>query len=688
MAQPIDLRFPMGGLNRRYGYQSQPPFTTPDCNNVRPITGADRRARGGSRPGLSKVNASQFGSSGSDRPFQFITSVSAIDNERGIYDPFNGTSLSADWTTMFGLPPTVSGGALETPVGGSFRIRRTTDVPATSSVQSVEIEVVNGQDMEYRIAIRGTGTSLATFHGLEIRFRFAFDYLASNTYYIDVYEYHGAGAVSVSSNSYTDPGTPATTALLKVVTTGSGFAQCKAYFRGVEKETCDATSSVGAGMATHIQAQDNLGSQIARVNSATLTWENPNDRTRNIWVCQGNLYVERESIVRGFTSQYTSDSRWIAHTQYRGDLYTMGTQGLKYDYVLDYPTAWTASVGTLPTANILATWQDRVVAAEQHAVYLSRSGDPRDWDTGADETDEGRAVALTTLEETGDWVTALIPASRDVLLVAKSRSIYALLGNPAAGGQVIRISHNIGILNPHAWCKSPDGVIYFMSYDGLYAMAGPQAMPQPLLQNIDPQLRPDPDTDTGTLVYDQFAEGVHIFGVESNNTVGDYFYHTPTGSLWPFSIPSSMAMRSIGGAAAVETTSLAGSRIWIGCKDGYLRRFDTAATNDDGTAITSYVTIGPILLGDPLTDGRMDTLDCILTNGSGVVSWEMRVGSSGYAAYSAASAMVSGTFSQNRNVKSRPWVGGNAATIKLSSTAIWSMEQLIGTRSLMGPTRL
>lgn len=671
----------MGGLNRRYGYQSQPPFTTPDCNNVRPITGADRRARGGSRPGLSKVNASQFGSSGSDRPFQFITSVSAIDNNRGLLDPFTGSSLSSDWVLSTGTTPTVTGGYLDGS-GGSFIIRRTPSIPQ-SSVQTIEIDVAPGNSLEYVIHVKTSGSG-ASLDGLRIKIVFAADYLVSLSYTIDVKEYHSGSETAVSSTGYTDSGS--SNATFKVTTTGSGYAQSKIYWRdtATEKETRDGTSAF-SGWNAEIGTNT---SGSTKIYEARIYWNDTGDRVRNLWVCQGNLYVERNGIVRGFPSQYTSDSRWIAHTQYRGDLYTMGTQGLKYSYVDDYPTAWTASVGSLPVANILVTWQDRVVAAEQHAVYLSRSGDPRDWDTGADETDEGRSIALTTLEETGDWVTALIPASRDVLLVAKSRSIYALLGNPAAGGQVIRISHNIGILNPHAWCKSPDGVIYFMSYDGLYAMAGPQAMPQPLLQNIDPQIRPDPDTDTGTLVYDQFAEGVHIFGVESNNAIGDFFYHAPTNSLWPFSIPSSMAMRSIGGAAAVETTSLAGSRIWIGCKDGYLRRFDTAATNDDGTAITSYVTIGPILLGDPLTDGRMDTLDCILTNGSGAVSWEMRVGSSGYAAYSAASAMVSGSFSQNRNVKSRPWVGGNAATIKLSSTAIWSMEQLIGTRSLMGPTRL
>jgi len=53
--QPLTLRFPVGGLVRRYGYQAQAPFTTPDCANVWPIDTFERRERGGSRPGLTAI---------------------------------------------------------------------------------------------------------------------------------------------------------------------------------------------------------------------------------------------------------------------------------------------------------------------------------------------------------------------------------------------------------------------------------------------------------------------------------------------------------------------------------------------------------------------------------------------------------------------------------------------------------
>ena len=50
--QFVNLQPPMGGLYRRQSYQTHPPFTTPDCVNVRPDTVLEDRERIGARPGL------------------------------------------------------------------------------------------------------------------------------------------------------------------------------------------------------------------------------------------------------------------------------------------------------------------------------------------------------------------------------------------------------------------------------------------------------------------------------------------------------------------------------------------------------------------------------------------------------------------------------------------------------------
>ncbi len=74
----LRLAFPVAGLVKAYAYQSQPPMTTYDAVNVCPYDSIDGRQRGGSRPGLSRVN---LGSSGG--AFQALQSGAFV-NANGI----------------------------------------------------------------------------------------------------------------------------------------------------------------------------------------------------------------------------------------------------------------------------------------------------------------------------------------------------------------------------------------------------------------------------------------------------------------------------------------------------------------------------------------------------------------------------------------------------------------------------
>lgn len=60
MANPFsykNLLFPLGGLNRKMAYQSQPPYTTMDALNVRPYRMESRRMSGGVVGWMSSVLA-------------------------------------------------------------------------------------------------------------------------------------------------------------------------------------------------------------------------------------------------------------------------------------------------------------------------------------------------------------------------------------------------------------------------------------------------------------------------------------------------------------------------------------------------------------------------------------------------------------------------------------------------------
>jgi hypothetical protein len=67
--RPFTLRFPTGGLDRRFAFQDQDPYTTPDCMNVWPLDVTSGRQRGGVRPGTTYVGTA------SNDPYHWVTGV-------------------------------------------------------------------------------------------------------------------------------------------------------------------------------------------------------------------------------------------------------------------------------------------------------------------------------------------------------------------------------------------------------------------------------------------------------------------------------------------------------------------------------------------------------------------------------------------------------------------------------------
>lgn len=89
----FELRFPIGGLNRRFALQDQRPFTTADAVNVRPDGTIEGRDRGGRRPGL--IRTFSPGIQDGVRLLESIT-LPPKDPKRTIFDEFFG-GISPFW---------------------------------------------------------------------------------------------------------------------------------------------------------------------------------------------------------------------------------------------------------------------------------------------------------------------------------------------------------------------------------------------------------------------------------------------------------------------------------------------------------------------------------------------------------------------------------------------------------------
>lgn len=61
MAANLKITFPLKGIDKNWSNSDQPPLTSPELLNVRPIDVSEERARGGQRPGLDLVYDERIG---------------------------------------------------------------------------------------------------------------------------------------------------------------------------------------------------------------------------------------------------------------------------------------------------------------------------------------------------------------------------------------------------------------------------------------------------------------------------------------------------------------------------------------------------------------------------------------------------------------------------------------------------
>lgn len=340
---------------------------------------------------------------------------------------------------------------------------------------------------------------------------------------------------------------------------------------------------------------------------------------------------------------------------------------------------------------IAAIWQDRLVLSGDPEnpgdTFFSKQGDPTNWQEDETATSPvfGEFDTNTRIDEP---VKALIPFVRDYLVIGAADSIHVLRGNPVAGGTVDAVSRAIGILDKHAWCMTPDNILVVMTGDGLYGIGPGATSAESISRESLPQDLANIDTDNNDvqLAFDVRRAGIVV--AITPTTVGEnmyYWFDWTTKTIWKDVITSTQeptAMTAYQGAN--DSTSI----VIFGGRDGYLRTFDTSAIDDDGTAFTSYVLIGPLVLGGSgYHSGLLREVIGQLSTLSGTVTCEVQVGDSIESAYRATPRSAF-TLRAGKSLSWFPRLKGNACFLKLSSTNRWALEQLSVVREQLGKQRL
>lgn len=426
--------------------------------------------------------------------------------------------------------------------------------------------------------------------------------------------------------------------------------------------------------------------------------------TRFMVVCNGGLYSVRNGESSNVTSSFLTSVAPVVYSTVNNNqiIYTDGYNLKTYNFLTGVAGTLTATAGTLPvdengwTPRLICTWRNRTVLAgllsEPYNWFMSSETDSDNWNYDPATSSVAQAIAGNIAEagEVPDIVTALIPHTDNVLIFGGQKSIHRMSGNPADFGRIDMISDETGIAFGRAFCKDPSGIIYFFGTRGGIWRIGSTDTPQRISTPIDAELNQvNLDTHQVQMAWDDDRIGIHIVisPIDATDTATHYWWDAYTdrktsyqvirtpGSWWPMTFANknhnALCIHVIDSDDPEDRVIL-----WAG-RDGYIRAMDPAATDDDGSLISSYVLIGPMMMNGMrfvITDWQ-----AILAADSKDVAWSVLPGECVEAALGA-DARFSGTFSFGRNHSQSVRSDQHVAFLKLSSSSRalrWSVEEMM-----------
>lgn len=293
-----------------------------------------------------------------------------------------------------------------------------------------------------------------------------------------------------------------------------------------------------------------------------------------------------------------------------------------------------------PRCRLATTWRQRPVLARPidnpNQFFFGKQGTIDNFDTQPYTVTSIQALigSDTPAGMPADVVNAFIAINDDIAYIGGDHSIVMLAGDPLADGRIHLISDTIGIAFGRAYCKAPNGTLYFFSTrGGVYSLAV-GGTPQPLSSSLDPYRNKierrlqsiDQSLYFIRMEWNDIDKGFHVivcpYGA-GGTVVEHYFWEEAGGAWWPDRWLVSTIQPT---AICVMDGDLAADRvILLGCEDGYVRKWDKDALGDDvipstGLAskyIDSFVRIGPLAGKKTDMEFIFSSLWSVFANGEG-----------------------------------------------------------------------
>ena len=364
----------------------------------------------------------------------------------------------------------------------------------------------------------------------------------------------------------------------------------------------------------------------------------------------------------------------------------------------------TKSYGTMPNKAYLGVlYRGRAIISgdPEHPEQwcMPRQADP--WDFAYLAGDAGTPVKGGNADagELGDIVRCLISYKDDYLIFGCATSIWYLSGDPSYSGDLGGLDLTTGIFGANSWCWDGAGNLYFWGTNGFYKTTipgTPICLSAITLPDLVGDEAADPSTHRITMAYDRKDYGVLVCITKLlDGSNSNYWYDLKTEGFFPEVYASDQCgPYSLFYYAANDPDY---RDLLVGCKDGYIRKFDKTSkddvkSDDTNQLIDSYVALGPIQLSDGISDGILGNANIVSAGGeTNGLSDSDDIDYSVYAARSsenvienvmAAASKLSGVFSSpgyRKGNMDRRKVRGRFAAVKIGNdtvTKTWGFEKL------------